>query len=252
MAPITYTRLLPEAGEVEAGELLDTLQLHELAHPDRPYLVANFVSTADGRATFDGRSGPLGDEGDRAMFHGLRERVDAIMAGTITLATERYGRLLTRAERRERRAAGGHTPEPVACIISRSGTIPTAIPLFEESEARIVVFCPTKPDLSRVSAQVEVVLTDADDPNPLTHVMQTLRTGFGVRSLLCEGGPTIFGALLHEQLVDELFLTLAPKLTGGSSGPTIASGPPLADLDQLEVRWLLARESSLYLRYAVI
>ena len=54
----------------------------------------NFISSADGRATFHGRSGQLGDDGDRAMFHGLREHVDAVLAGTRTIATESYGRIL--------------------------------------------------------------------------------------------------------------------------------------------------------------
>ena len=69
--------------------------------------------------------------------------------------------------------------------------------------------------------------------------------------MLCEGGPTIFGALLQEELVDELFLTLAPKLAGGGRGPTITSGPQLATPDELRVLWLLGRGDSLYLRYAL-
>ena len=54
-----------------------------------------------------------------------------------------------------------------------------------------------------------------------------LRADHGVRSLLCEGGPTVFGALLTEGLVDELFLTLAPKLVGGGDEPAITAGPEL-------------------------
>jgi riboflavin biosynthesis pyrimidine reductase len=72
-----------------------------------------------------------------------------------------------------------------------------------------------------------------------------------VRALLCEGGPTLLGALLHERLVDELFLTLAPQLAGGGDGPTISSGPALAEPAALELVWALERAGSLYLRYAV-
>ena len=63
----------------------------------------------------------------------------------------------------------------------------------------------------------------------MTTVLRHLRSDYGVRTLLCEGGPTLFGALLTEDVVDELFLTLAPKLAGGGSGPTITSGPELAE-----------------------
>ena len=62
----------------------------------------------------------------------------------------------------------------------------------------------------------------------LTTALRHLRAEHGVRSLLCEGGPTLMGALLHERLVDELFLTLAPQLAGGGTGPTMSSGPALA------------------------
>jgi 5-amino-6-(5-phosphoribosylamino)uracil reductase len=72
-----------------------------------------------------------------------------------------------------------------------------------------------------------------------------------VRLLLCEGGPTIFGALLREDLVDELFLTLAPKLTGGGDSPAITGGPELHELCRLGLAWLLEREGALYLRYVV-
>jgi 5-amino-6-(5-phosphoribosylamino)uracil reductase len=69
---------------------------------------------------------------------------------------------------------------------------------------------------------------------------------------LCEGGPTLFGGLITEHLADELFLTLAPKLTGGGSGPTVTSGPELSALQGLRLIWALERDGSLYLRYALV
>jgi riboflavin biosynthesis pyrimidine reductase len=83
----------------------------------------------------------------------------------------------------------------------------------------------------------------------LTTVMRRLRWDFGIRSLLCEGGPTLFNALLQEGLVDEVFLTLAPKLSGGGTAPGVTSGPELAELQQLTLVWALEHDDSLYLRY---
>jgi 5-amino-6-(5-phosphoribosylamino)uracil reductase len=85
----------------------------------------------------------------------------------------------------------------------------------------------------------------------LTTVLRHLRSERGIRSLLCEGGPTMFGVLLQEGLADELFLTLAPKLAGGGTSPTIASGPELAEPDRLSLKWVLERQGSLFLRYEV-
>jgi 5-amino-6-(5-phosphoribosylamino)uracil reductase len=82
-------------------------------------------------------------------------------------------------------------------------------------------------------------------------VLRRLHSDYAIRSLLCEGGPTLFGALLHEGVVDELFLTLAPKLAGGGAGPTITAGPELADAQTLEISWLLERDGLLYLRYSI-
>jgi riboflavin-specific deaminase-like protein len=243
-------QVLPEPATVEVLELVAGA-LERVDPPvDRPYVLVNFVSSADGHATVDGRSAALGDEADHAMFHTLREHVDAVLAGTGTLATERYGRILSKPERRERRVARGQSPEPLAVMITRSGMVPTDIPLFGESEAEVVVFAPSGTDVSETPAQVTVVPLDPEE-HTLTTAMHRLRTEFGVATLLCEGGPTLFGSLLHEGLVDELFLTLAPKLVGGGHGPAVTSGAALPEPRQLRTVWLLERDDALYIRYAV-
>jgi riboflavin-specific deaminase-like protein len=256
-----FRQLLPEPGTVDVQALLSSLDLTcaraaasdpAAAHAgaERPYTVVNFVSSVDGRATLHGRSGGLGDDGDRALFLGLREQVDAVLAGTGTLRAERYGRMLGKEERRRRRVQLGRSPEPLACIISRTGDVPVDIPLFAEPEARVVIFAPAEIDTSVCAAQVEVVALDPGEFT-LTTALGRLHSDYAIRSLLCEGGPTLFGALLHEGVVDELFLTLAPKLAGGGAAPTITAGPELVESRKLEISWLLERNGSLYLRYWV-
>ena len=245
-----FRQLLPEPGTVEIEALLDSVRATGGEDSGHPHTIANFVSSADGRATLASRSGGLGDDGDRAVFHGLRERVDAVLAGTRTLRTERYGRIISKPERRARRIARGLPPEPLACIITRSGDVPFDIPLFAEPEARVVIFAPRALDTGGCAAQVEVIELDLAELT-LTMALRRLRADFGVRLLLCEGGPTMFGALLHEHAVNELFLTIAPKLAGGGNGPTISAGPELADPQRIELKWLLERNGSLYHRYEV-
>jgi riboflavin biosynthesis pyrimidine reductase len=243
-------QLTPQDRLVEPQELLRELDLAARAHDDRPYTIANFISSADGHATFQERSRALGDEGDREIFHGLRGQVDAVLAGTVTVRVERYGRLIGDPARRERRRADGRRGEPLMCIVTRSGRLPTQAPVFSEPEARIVVFGPPGTEVGEVAAQVELVVVDPGEMT-LTTAMRRLRADFEVRSLLCEGGPTLFGELLHERLVDELFLTLAPKLTGGGPSLTITNGPELPQLLSVELRWAVEHAGSLYLRYAV-
>jgi 5-amino-6-(5-phosphoribosylamino)uracil reductase len=235
-----YARLYPDPGELELAEFREGLEFPVLE--DRPYALANFVASADGRAAFSGRSAPLSDEGDRAVFHALRERVDAVMVGTGTLRNERYGPLIRDEEACRRRTERGLEPQPLACVVTRSGALPLDIPLF--AEARVVVFAPELLD------GVETVMLEATELT-LTAVMRRLRADYGVRSLLCEGGPTLFGSLIHEQLIDELFLTLAPKLTGGGTAPTISSGAELVEPASLQLRSLLERSGSVFFRFVV-
>jgi 5-amino-6-(5-phosphoribosylamino)uracil reductase len=246
-ASVQFRLLHPEPATVELVALLDELHFEERAGPERPYVVANFVASADGRATFDGQSGPLGDDGDHEIFHGLREEVDAVLAGTGTLRAERYGRLVRTPERVERRVARGLTPTPLLCIITRSGVLPADIPLLADPESEVVLYTGVPVEID-AEAHVDVILVDPGELTPLT-VFRHLRAERGIRSVLCEGGPTLFGALVHADVVDELFLTIAPKLTGGGTGPTITEGPELPRAAELGLEWVLERAGSLFLRY---
>jgi riboflavin biosynthesis pyrimidine reductase len=239
-------RRLETGGTVGVTELFAPGELTERAHPDRPYVIANFVSSLDGRATFQGRSGALGDEADLAMFMELRTQVDAIMVGTGTLRVERYGRLIRAPERRARRGALGLNEDALGVIVSRSGAVPYDIPMFAEAEQPIALCVPDDVDVPTLEAQVRRhALVDFGD------VLAVLRQEHGVRALLCEGGPGVLSAMLHQRFVDELFLTLAPKLTGGGEGPRLTTGPEMAELVRAERLWALEYGDQLFLRYAL-
>ncbi|MGZ4193057.1 MAG: dihydrofolate reductase family protein [Solirubrobacteraceae bacterium] len=223
------------------------LALGEDAVADRPYVICNFVSSADGKATARGRTALLGGEGDRAMFHLLRTQVDAVLAGTGTLRVERYGTLIREPRLVDIRVSEGRAPQPIAVVISRSGHIPFDIPLFASAESRVVVYAPSGVAVPACAAQVTVHELPAV-AGELAGVLRSLRNEHGVRSLLCEGGPTLFTALLAHDLVDELFLTLAPTIVGGEElGIT---SEPLAELIQLRLVRVLEHGGTLFMRYA--
>jgi len=242
-------RILPEPGDVEPAELVGSLDLGALAPAGRPYLIANMVATADGRAAVSGRSGPIASDADRELFHALRTLPDAILVGSNTLAIERYGRFVGDEDRRAARVAAGRAGQPLGCIVSRSLRLPLDIPLFEDPDSTVVVYTSSEAPLPPCSATVHVVRLEAAELT-LTSALEHLRADHGVRSVLCEGGPTILGALLAEELVDELFLTLAPKLSGGGRAPSTTEGVELAEPARLELVWALEAEGYLFLRYA--
>jgi len=201
----------------------------------RPYVALNMISTSDGRAAIGGRTAAIGNRADRALFHGLRSFVDAVMVGAGTVRDERYGRMVRDAAARERRRRRGLSAEPLACVVSGRLALSGDLPLLAESEARVVVLTASERELDRAAARVEYVRAGHDAVVDLPAALAELRTRFSVRTLLCEGGPHLNGALLQAGLVDELFLSIAPKLASGGEPLTIVTGPELSPPVELEL-----------------
>jgi riboflavin-specific deaminase-like protein len=224
------------------------LHLAKLAPADRPYVIANMIASVDGRATVGRRSGGLGNETDRNLFLDLRTQTDAVMAGTATIAVEGYGPLVRSSERRQRRLDQGLEETPLAVTATRSMELPAQTPLFQDPDSRIVVLTTSDRPPPPSPAQLTI---ERVGPEPLDFAagMQRLRTGHGVRSLLLEGGPTLLAAMVAAGVVDELFLTRAPKLVGGGDEPTIMEGSALPAPLDLELVSLLSEDRYVFARY---
>jgi riboflavin-specific deaminase-like protein len=242
-------QLFPEQRELTVAEAAQGLRLADLAPPDRPYVALNMVVTLDGRVTIGGRSGQIGNAADRELFHALRTQVDAVMAGAGTMRTERYGRLVRDPERRERRVAEGLAADPHAIVPTGRLDLPEDLPLLQDPDSTVFVLTQNDGELPPVPARVEY-LRGPSHPGGVTlrPLLAELRRDHGVRSILCEGGPALNAALIHEGLVDELFLSLAPKLTGGA-GLGLVDGEPLPDAVEAELVTLFDSGGDLFMRY---
>src|SRR5689334_19050874 len=151
---------LEEAGEpLSAGELTERLGLWERPSepPARPRVLLNMVSTADGRATLAGRSGPISGEADRELFKALRASADAVLIGAGTVRAEHYGRVLRDEALRAERERRGLSPEPIACIVSGRLALDGEIPLLREPDARVVVITASEASLPELGAQIDYV-----------------------------------------------------------------------------------------------
>jgi riboflavin-specific deaminase-like protein len=237
----------PDRRETTPEELASTVRLGDLAPPGRPYLALNMVSSLDGRATLEGRTRQLSTEADRRYFHALRAGMDAVMVGAGTLRTERYGRMAKHEEVRAQRAQEGRLPDPLAVVVSASLALPADLPLLAEPEQRVVIATASDAELSDAQAQIEYVR--AGDDLPL--LMAKLREEHGVRSVLCEGGPTLNSHLLAAGLVDELFLTLNPKLIGGADAFTIVAGRQLVSPSELTLVSVATADGDLFTRWRI-
>jgi riboflavin biosynthesis pyrimidine reductase len=232
---------------VAPEEAYASLGLLDRAPPGRPYVVANMISTADGRASLEGRTEGISSDTDRVLFHSLRAQVDAVMVGTATITIERYGPLARRPEVRERRAALGLPETPVCVTASRSMELPANTPLFQDPDSHVIVLTNSErePPPCRCRLTVERL------PGPeldLRAGAARLRDLHGVRAMLLEGGPTMLAAMLDAELVDELFLSVSPLLVGGDE-PSLLEGTSLERPPPLGLISLLEEESYLYLRY---
>ena len=246
--PAQLRRLLPDAGRLTADELVAELRFADSAPADRPYIVVNMVTTADGRASVAGRTAPISSVADRQLFHALRTTVDAVMVGAGTIRAERYGRIVPDAARREQRATRDLEHDALAVVVSASLNVPTDVPLLQDTSSRVVFITASEAELEGCAAHVEYLRSA---PVDMASALARLRADYGVRSILCEGGPHLNASLLADGLIDELFLTSVPKLAGGAGSLSIMDEAPLDDPAALRLLWLLECDGELFARYAL-
>jgi riboflavin biosynthesis pyrimidine reductase len=132
-------------------------------------------------------------------------------------------------------------------IVSARLDLPADLPILQDPDQRVLIGTSADTRLEGVSAQIEYIDTGDD----LQVLMARLREDHGVRSVLCEGGPTLNSHLLAAGVVDELFLTLSPKLVGGAAALTIVAGRQLVEPAGLELAWVLEGGGDLFTRWRI-
>jgi riboflavin-specific deaminase-like protein len=244
---VTLNRLFPRTGETTAEELVGQLDLGSRAPAARPYVVVNMVSTLDGRAALEGNTRGLGSEQDRRLFHLLRAAGDALLVGAGTARIERYGEAVRTDELRALRERHGLDPVQPTVIVSGRLLLPSDLPLLQSPGAPVIIATAADHDLEGVEADVVYERTGDD----LQLLLARLRSEHGIRSLVCEGGPTLLSYLLAAGLVDELFLSIAPKLSGGGDEPAVTTGPALLEPAHADLVWLCESDGELFTRWRI-
>ncbi|MFC7762091.1 pyrimidine reductase family protein [Catellatospora bangladeshensis] len=209
-------RLWPQPSAELDGEQL----LAAYPRADRLLLRANMITSLDGAATLEGRSGALGSPADQDLMKRLRMQADVVLVGAGTIRVEGYGATLLDAEAQAWRTAHGLTPHPRFAVVTRSGDVPAKF--FTDPPARpIVITYASAPHDYPGDAEV----IDCGDSSVDPAVMVAELAARGLTQILCEGGPHLLGGLVAADLVDELCLTVSPTLAGPGS-VRIVAGPP--------------------------
>ena len=234
--------LHPGRGPVSVDEQLADLRLAERAPGDRPYMVLNMVASIDGRTTLGGHVGALTGPVDQRVVYRLRTQADALMVGAGTARNERYGALVP----------SELGPQPLVVIVSGSVELPRDLPLLHEPDTRIVIATTSDAELGfEHLAQVEYLRFDgAGGRVPCGDLCRALHADYGIRSVVCEGGPSLNEALLADVVVDELFLSLAPMLVGGGERTLVDAAPSHGPRPARLVSVATA-DDYLFLRYAL-
>jgi riboflavin biosynthesis pyrimidine reductase len=252
------------------GELADLYGgLRFPAHPGRPHVVGNFVSTLDGVVSLaiPGKAGGREISGnnphDRLVMGLLRAVADVVIvgAGTFRVSSSRrwtadaaYPPLA--AAYASLRAGLGKAAPPLNVVVTGGGDLDldrpsTDVPLLVVATAAGA----DRLGERALPPRVEIVAAGAA---PLTagRILDVVGQRHPSGLVLVEAGPRLMGDFVAERCLDELFLTVAPQIAGRDGAldrPGLGAGKRFAPDDP---RWgtLVALKrggSRLFLRYAL-
>ncbi len=214
--------------------------------------------TADGKiATANRAVSSFGSQRDHRHLLELRATADAVMAGARTVDLNRINLGPGAAPYRRLRLSRGLQEYNLRVIVSRSGSVNPAAEIFRRRFSPIIILTTQRASPARLKAlrlvADEVKLCGSKELN-FVRALSWLRQKWGVKRLVCEGGGEVNDALFRAHLVNELHVTVCPKIFGGREAPTISDGvgaPTLAQAVQLELKSARRHGREMFLVYTV-
>ena len=192
----------------------------------RPFVLVNMAMTADGKiATANRTVSSFTSAGDHEHLLALRATADAVMAGARTVDSAPINLGPGPVKFRRQRLKRGLAEYNLRVIVSRSGSVNPRAKVFRQRFSPIIILITRRAGvarLKRLRALADVVKICGQTEINFSAALRWLRKQWGVKRLLCEGGGELNDALFRAGLVDELHLTICPKIFGGRSAPTIA------------------------------
>jgi riboflavin-specific deaminase-like protein len=203
-----------------------------------PFVFVNMAMTADGKiATANRAVHSFGSRRDLAHLYELRATADAILCGARTVEISQSILGNGGEKFRKRRLAHGRAEYPLRVIVSGSGSIDPDAKIFQKHFSPVIVLTTRRASvekLRRLATRADVVKICGETEINFAAALRWLRAEWNVRRLLCEGGGDLNDALFRAGLVDEINLTICPKIFGGRTAPTIAEGLGFQKLAQAE------------------
>lgn len=212
--------------------------------------------TADGKiATANRQVSSFGSRYDRDHLFELRASADAVMAGARTVDLEAVEMGPGPAKYRRLRLRRGLREYNLRVVVSRLGTVDPGATIFQRKFSPVLVLTTRQaPEqrLKRLEAVANAVRICGSKEINFQQALRWLRERWNVRRLVCEGGGELNDGLFRTGLVDELHLTMCPKIVGGRQAPTIVDGlgfPTLEQAERLRLQSARRRGNELFLVY---
>jgi len=197
----------------------------------------------------------LGSKHDRRLMDELRAKVEAVIVGAGTVKHDGHPILMRYADLLEKRRESGLPPHPVNIVLSRKLDVPSTREFFHNSKTQKIVFTTRSAPASRVkrfSKLAEVVVLPKRTLSP-SDVLEDLRRR-EFKRVLVEGGGELHFAFARDNVIDDIYVTLTPRLIGGVSAPTILDGKGFSAAEHRRLRLVSSKqiEDELFLNYRVI
>ena len=224
---------------------------------DRPFVYVNMAMTVDGKITSSAREYPrFTSDHDHKHMDRLRAAADGIMLGAETVRADNPAWHVSSAAMREYRESLGKPAGLLRVLVTASGEIDRESRFFDDSYGsggRIIATVENAPAdrLAPLESMAEVWRIGREQVD-LPELLGRL-AGRGVERLLVEGGAELNWALLCDDLVDELHVTIAPVLLGGRAAPTLLEGDgfPMKLRRRLSLEQVVREGDELFCRYTV-
>jgi 5-amino-6-(5-phosphoribosylamino)uracil reductase len=226
---------------------------HKARSSGLPFVFINMAISADGKiATANRAVHSFGSARDLQHLYELRATADAVICGARTVEISQATLGNGGEKFRRLRLKKGLAEYPLRVIVSGSGSIDPAAKIFQKRFSPIIMLTTkraSQKNLTQLRERVTEIKISRGSEINFHATLRWLYEKWNIKRLLCEGGGELNDALFRASLVDEVHLTICPKIFGGRDAPTISDGrgfESLAQAAQFELTAFRREKSELF------
>lgn len=219
----------------------------------RPWVATNMAMTADGKITSTTREEPgFTSPHDKYNMDKHRAEADAVINGAESIRSDNPHLGVRDPDMQAYRRSLNKSHALLSVVVSSSGNVPPTAHAFNDPTTLPVLATTQQASpnaLQKLPSRVEIWKLGQDRVDPGILLEQLAQRG--VKRVMLEGGAELNGQFLEADLIDELFITIAPALLGGRDAPSMIGGQGFTMGAQRRLRLMEVRREGdeLFLQY---